>query len=345
MGTGLFAALFMVGSWPARPASQSAARGNPAAFFQPAVTLDASERRRLDAGEVVVKMLPARGTETAIFSAALVGDDVDGERLLAWVRQIAELKKSAHVPAIARFSQPPQLADLATLSLDDEDLEAIRTCRPKACDIKLSEAEIDQLRKTIVSAGVKWKGAVQDAYRAVILARAQRFLAGGLSASSPYHDQGRPVTLDAEFAAILKSSPFLATRLPHVAEFLGAYPRAAGGGIESFLYWSKESLGARPVVIITHVTLTRGGTGDVPSAVVVAQQVYASHYMTGALAVTTITGEAGGPRYLMYLNRSRIDVLDGFFGGLVRRIVGGRLRTEASSVVGGLRLRLQRPPP
>jgi hypothetical protein len=293
---------------------------------------------------VVVKVLPARGTESAIFAAARVSDDVDGERLLAWVRRIAELKKSTQVPAIARFSQPPQLADLATLSLDDEDLEAIGKCRPKACDIKLSEGEIEQLRKVVAAAGGKWKNAVQDAYRGVILARAERFLAGGLSGSPPYHDQQRPVSLDAEFAAILKSSPFLSARLPHVAEFARTYPRGAGGAIESFLYWSKEALGARPVVLITHVTFARGGAGDVPSAVVVAQQVYASHYMTGALAITTITGEAGGPRYLMYLNRSRIDVLDGFFGGLVRRIMGGRLRNEASSVINGLRQRLRENP-
>jgi hypothetical protein len=323
--------------------AQPAVHDSPTAFFQPAVTLEPAERRRLDAGEVVVKVLPARGTESAIFSAAKVSDEVDGERLLAWVRRVVELKKSTHVPAIARFSQPPRLSDLATLNLDDEDLEAIRTCRPKACDIRLSEAEIDRLRKIVVSAGASWKSAVQEAYRGVILARAQRFLAGGLPGSPPYHDQGRPVALDAEFAAILKSSPFLTARLPHVAEFLRAYPRGAGE-IESFLYWSKESLGARPVVIITHVTFARGGTGDVPSAVVVAQQVYASHYMTGALAVTTITGNAGGPRYLMYLNRSRIDVLDGFFGGLVRRIIGGRLRTEAATVVDGLRLRLREAP-
>src|SRR5262245_14288597 len=120
------------------PGAQQAPRDNPTAFFQPAVTLEPSERRRLDAGDVIVKVLPARGTESAIFSAARVSDDVDGDRLLAWVRRIAELKRSTHVPAIARFSQPPQLADLATLSLDDEDLEAIGKCRPKACDIKLS---------------------------------------------------------------------------------------------------------------------------------------------------------------------------------------------------------------
>jgi hypothetical protein len=46
-------------------------------------------------------------------------------------------------------------------------------------------------------------------------------------------------------------------------------------------------------------------------------------------------------RYLVYLNRSRIDVLDGFLGGFVRRIVERRLRSEAADVVRGLRRRLE----
>jgi hypothetical protein len=66
--------------------------------------------------------------------------------------------------------------------------------------------------------------------------------------------------------------------------------------------------------------------------------------MTGGLTVTTITGRGGAARHLMYLNRSRVDVLDGFFGGVVRTMMGRRLRTEASTVVQDLRVRLQQMP-
>jgi hypothetical protein len=73
---------------------------------------------------------------------------------------------------------------------------------------------------------------------------------------------------------------------------------------------------------------------------VASRQIFASHYITGSLAVTAITGGASG-RYLTYLNRSRVDILDGIFGGLVRRIAERRIREEAGDVVNGLRRRLE----
>jgi hypothetical protein len=45
------------------------------------------------------------------------------------------------------------------------------------------------------------------------------------------------------------------------------------------------------------------------------------------------------------LNRSDVDVVGGFFGGLVRLIVEGRVKDEASEVLEGLRERLQRGDP
>jgi len=42
--------------------------------------------------------------------------------------------------------------------------------------------------------------------------------------------------------------------------------------------------------------------------------------------------------YVVYLNRSRIDLFDGVFGGLARRIVSGKAR----SLVGAQLSRLQR---
>jgi hypothetical protein len=63
--------------------------------------------------------------------------------------------------------------------------------------------------------------------------------------------------------------------------------------------------------------------------------------MTGALTFTAIVHGADGSRYLVYFNRSRVDVLRGFWGGLARRIMASRLRTEAVEAVQVLRRRLE----
>lgn len=317
----------------------NAAPGNAFDFFRPHVALRTAERTKLDAGEAIVKTLPASDGEVAVFSAARIA--IDGDRLVAWVRRIQDLKKGKYVPAIGRFSQPPRAADVAGLELEDRELEELGRCRSGDCGLKLNETEIATLRGLANRRSPDWKAVVQQAFRDALVARAQQYLAGGLSRSLPYVDGGTPIVLESECAALSAHSSFLQERVPRLTQFLGRYPAQPIEGTESFLYWSKEVLGGRPVVSITHVAITRYDDGLLPSARVVAKQVYASHYMTGSLAVTTIVGGRDGfPRYLAYLNRSRVDVLNGLFAGLVRRIMERRVREDAALVVDSLRQRL-----
>src|SRR5512133_1560929 len=86
---------------------------DPFAFFQPSVTLSAEHRSELEEGRPVARIIASKGTEVAVFAALPVR--IDGDRLVAWMRRIEELKKSTYVLAIHRFSDPPRLEDLADL--------------------------------------------------------------------------------------------------------------------------------------------------------------------------------------------------------------------------------------
>ena len=88
---------------------------DPFAFFRPAVSVSLKDRHAIDNGEALVSVLPGRGREVVIFAAVAV--NVDGDRLVAWVRKIAELKKSSFVLSIGRFSDPPRIEDLDGLAL------------------------------------------------------------------------------------------------------------------------------------------------------------------------------------------------------------------------------------
>lgn len=307
---------------------------DPLTLFQPTVSLSPQERARLARGETLVKSVPAADGQVAIFSGVRAA--VDGDRLVRWVRRVDAMKRGRYAPAVQRFSDPPRLEDLSTLELDAGDLDALRECRPGDCGLKLSEAEIATLAPLSRARRTGWQAEVQRAYRDTILARAKNYLATGLVGAPPYRDRETPVRLEDEYRGLVAQSGFL-TRAPALTEFLSRYPALRTPDVESFLYWSKEILGRKPVISITHVTITRGNSAA--DAMVVSRQVYASHYMTGSIAVTAIAGKE--PQYLLYLNRSRVDVLDGFFGGLARRIVEGRLRDEAGQVVDSLRRRLE----
>ena len=109
---------------------------DPFSFFEPVVTISASDRQRIDNGEVFVRILPARDGEVAVFAASRF--DAQPEALVRWTQAIESLKRSPFVVAIRRFSSPPVLSDLDALALDDVDLEGIRRCQAGDCSVKLA---------------------------------------------------------------------------------------------------------------------------------------------------------------------------------------------------------------
>lgn len=311
-----------------------------ATCFPLALSLNAGDYSRLNAGEALVELLPAEAKEVAVRAATRI--DADPIRLIEWTRQIEELHKSRYVAAIKRFSSPPQLADLETLSLDEEDLTDLRRCRPRKCGMKLDDGEIVRIRGTIASAGPDWKSAVQDTFRRIVLARAEQYWTRGHTPSAAYHDGRKPVLLDSEFAAIASGVALTNPRLFPLTNYLSLYPKGDGTDVESFLYWSKELLGAKPIVTITHVAMIESRDPGFREALVAKKQVYASHYLLGSLSFMAIGASPDGAhRYLVYLNRSRSDVFDGLFGGFIRRTIARRLRAEAPYVLDEFRSRLE----
>jgi hypothetical protein len=67
-------------------------------------------------------------------------------------------------------------------------------------------------------------------------------------------------------------------------------------------------------------------------------QVFATHYITASLSLTSIVHEPGtAANYLVYARRTRADVFHGRLGGLLRRIAQKRIRAEGPAVLEGLR--------
>src|SRR3972149_11832062 len=89
---------------------------DPFAFFRPSIAVTADDRRELDRGKPIARVVRGTDREVGVFAAVQVS--VDGDRLVAWTRDIGALKKSPYVLAIGRFSDPPTIEDLEGLTLD-----------------------------------------------------------------------------------------------------------------------------------------------------------------------------------------------------------------------------------
>jgi hypothetical protein len=296
-------------------------------------------RAKLMRGEPVVEIPKLQGDDIAIIGA--VRTSATADRLVAWSRQITELYRGKYVPLTERFSNPARIEDLRSLTLEDEELEDLRNCRPHRCQLKLSAGEIQQIRMAIDAAGDNWRRAALDAYRSALLARARSFQEHGFRAVQLYEDATATVDPAKEFEILVErfsGDPLFTTRVAdHVRTF-----RPDAPGVESFLYWSKDLLGdAKPIVSITHVSILHGHANE--PTIVAATQIYASHYLNASLSLTAVSScQQDGARYLLYLRRTRADVFSRRFGGLIKRIVTRRIKAEGPPLLSGFRDKLER---
>jgi hypothetical protein len=335
----VFAAL-VIGS-SAQGLLAGSSHGDHFDFLKPQIVLSDDDRRHLDEGQVIVETLPGQGRQLGVFVATRLHAAPDA--LVLWTRAIAELKRSQFVLGSGRFSDPPQLSDVEAIILDEEDLRTWRDCAPGDCGLKVSADEIESARRVAAAAGSGWREALQMEFRRLLLRRAATYRDRGLAAFPPMAD-GRTVHRPQQvFLDIATQSQFL-SRVPEVSDWLTSYPTTDHRSVESFLYWSKENYGrGKPVISITQVGIRRYEPGvGLPSIVVTGKQVFATHYVEGALGTTMILSDPPDRRsYLVYVNRSQLDLLSGLFGGMTRAMLERRLKHEAPQVVRAIRARLE----
>lgn len=308
-------------------------------LLSPAIRLSPADRRALSDGRTIAKTLASPDDQVGVFAISPVS--VPANSLIEHARAIEDLKRSRFVIAVQRFSDPPRMEDLAGLVLTQRDLDAAMACRPQNCSFKLTEAEMTLLHDSASEGDGDRPARYQRAFKKVLLSRATAYLEAGLRALPPVANRETPACLDRAFNDILSASPPLSD-VPCAAEWLRSDP-SESREVASALYWSYETYGAgKPVVTITHLGLVPANAPGQP-ALVIGKQVFASRYMTGSLAVTAIvTDAATRQNYLVYVNRTGVDLLGGFLGPIKRAVLESRLKGQVPEIIAKLRTRLER---
>ena len=304
-----------------------AATSDPArTFLMAAFHLSSGEIGRLDHGDIVSRTLDVRnGREVA--TLGIVRIKTSPSKYIERLADITTFKRTPDVLQIGMFSGVPQSADLASLVIDDVDLKQLRACRVADCGVRLSAEGIERVRQQI-----DWR-APDASSKASLLVRQMLvdYVAGyrqhGTAAAMEYADRERRLHVGREFASLIDADSITSNYTPRLRRHLLDYPDSAEEGVTDFIYWSKELVRGRPVISITHVA-TATAVDDSPVAYAVAsKQIYAMHYYDASLGLTLLVPDrTEAATYVVYLNRSRIDLFDGLLGGVVRRIVAGRAR-------------------
>jgi hypothetical protein len=298
-------------------------------FLTSAFHLSTAEIERLDQGEVVSRTLDVKNRRE-VATLGIVRIQTSPSHYVERLADITTFKRTPDVVQIGTFSNSPQLSDVAALMVDDADLKGLRECRVENCDIRLAADGIERVRREI-----DWRAADASpkANRLVLellVDYVARYRQNGMSAAMEYADRAPRLNVGDEFESLLETDTITSVYAPRLRHHLLEFPISSPEKLTEFIYWSKELVRGRPVISITHVA-TAAGADDSPVAYAIgSKQIYAMHYYDASLGLTLLVpdGSAASPTtYVVYLNRSRIDLFDGMFGGVARRIVAGRARS------------------
>jgi len=284
----------------------------------------------LDKGQLITK-LPKVSDQREVAAFAAVRVNALPAQLATQFHDIVRWKKGDSVPQIGKFNDTPAIADLAGLTIEPDDINVMKKCKPGSCDIKMSAVSMDRLVKGTNWAADNYQGQAEQLFKVMLIDYVGSYMIGGNRYLVQYDDQKQSLKLPEDFSALLKESNYVTEYAPELASYIDKFPNAQLPGSEGYIYWSKEKFGIQPVLSMTHVTIYPRRHGNANEVLIASKQLYASHYFESSLAFTMmIPREGGDGSYLLYLNRSRTDTLRGFFSGITRLFISGHVRDGAA---------------
>jgi hypothetical protein len=310
------------------PSLLAQAGDEPTVFLSKYAGFTPGDLADLAAGNPAARIL-APGASNEVVPFGVIRVAVPAEFFIERYKDIAAFKKGKEVLQIGKFHSPPRLEDLDGLTLDPDELETLKLCRVGDCGLKMTAEMIEQIHREVNWTAPDWQLLAMIAYRRLLFDYVNGYLQKGQLALAVYRDKPEPLRLADELQSILQASPYFMQYLPDMYRYLISFPDARLPESEDFLYWSQEKFGFKPVVSVTHVTICRIACGSAVAYVIASKQIYADHYFIGSLGSTAIIDKdrrrPGTEAYLMYLNRTRVDLLQGLFSGLKRFFIKRRL--------------------
>jgi hypothetical protein len=297
-----------------------------------------AQQTQLVSGQPVTKLLDADPSkEVAVFGAVWV--DAPMARYVDAVKDIEQFEKGENFRVTKKISTPPRLEDFAQMTMPDDDVADLKVCKVGQCQIKISQASIERLRREVDWSKPTARADVDRLAQSLALEYVKGYLEGGNAKLAVYRDSERPTFVANEFASMIDRLPSMSAFLPDLKRYLLDFPKATLPGSESFLYWQEAVFGLKPTIRINHVVIAQQPT----HVAIASKMLYASHYFWTALEMRVLVPDParGKGFWFASVNRSRSDGLSGFVGRLIRGKVHGEAEEGMAAVLGGTKKMLE----
>jgi hypothetical protein len=291
----------------------------------------------LQQGETIVKAAPTQD-KSEIAVSGLVNLHAGAEEFLRSYRESLTHQTNAAVLEIGSFSVAPTLSDLQNLTLEADDIEALKECAVGNCRIKLSAAMIQRFAREVNWQAPDYPQQATQLFKSILVDYVRDYSKRGEAALIEYNDKPDQVSLADEQHAISGAPGYLNDILATTTEAKPALQQ-----VQELLVWSKIKFGLKPVITVNHVTIYKGDGELGPQVLAVSKQIYADHYFNSSLALTAFVTVAGPTSYLVYENRSRVDAFDGPFSKMKRHLVQSKAVAGLKGILDGTKHSLEAP--
>jgi len=337
LGIWIFASFFAL-STAATTQGQSA---EPLKFFREYVGLNDDQIAAIRNGKAIAKIVESRTPdEVFVFGAVYVQSTPD--KYLKFASDIDSLRKLPNYLAIQKFSNPPQLSDLESFSLEAEDIKDLKNCEPGHCDVQLPGEAMDSFKHSVDWAAPDVANRVNQLARTTALDALLKYIQGGNTALGIYRDKKHPAVVAETFQSLLSRSKALPVYLPALDRYLLDYPNANSNNIQTEFFWEKVNFGLKPTLRIVQAIVYRDTNSEQQTSALAVKQLYASHYFETALDLTVCVKDSERPGiYLITMKGSQQAGLTGFKGGIVRKVAVDKTRSSLEKALAAIKQKLE----
>lgn len=304
--------------------------------------LSDAEIQQVEQGSAVAKVLDTPEKEEIIIFGA-IRLTIPVKTFVEHIRDVERLQDGENYIVVKKFSDPPVIADVQQLTLDEDDIEDLQECKPGDCDIQLPDLEIQQFRNQIDWNSKDAANQVNHMAQEKALEVLQRYRKYGTRGLRDYRDKKDPLNIQRTYENLLNRTDALPVQLPEFYDYLLNYPDVSLPGTEDFFYWEKVKFGLKPTIRGVHAIIYEAKEGDRSDWVIAFKQLYSTHYFLAALDLWfCLEDPDSGGFYLITLKGSRQHGLTGFKGSIVRKVVVGRTRDSVEQALNYLKANFER---
>ena len=316
----------------------------PLRFFREYVGLNYDQIATIRSGKVLARVLESRTPdEVFVFGAVHVGSTP--EKYVKLASNIDSLRKLPNYLAIQEFSDPPQLSDLDGFTLEEQDIQELKKCKPGHCEVQLPSEAMEAFQQSVDWSSVDAAEQVNRLAKKMTLEAITRYQQGGNAALGTYRDKAHPTVVADTFRSLLSRSKALPVYLPELDHYLLDYPNAPSEHIQSKFYWEKVNFGLKPTIRVVQAIVYRDAGTAGPAYAIAVKQIYASHYFETALDLTFCVPDSENRErpgfYLITVKGSQQAGLTGLKGGFVRKVAVDKTRSSLERALATIKQRLE----